>query len=199
MAEPPRRGIREDPGREQLCTLCILSPEISDIVCVRGRLPPIIHFFFCVLTSQQLCHPNSFCTLVSLSFFIFYPFSTLSIPSSAYITHSPLLSTPRAFLSCVTLTFFPAFPHLLRILSYRDAVSCVSLIASRFFIRAKLGGKQALITVARLKHAQHAHQFMNPSHSNPCPTHCATQFCDWRSWGSVLQSNFNCVTTKPSF
>ena len=152
---------------------------------------------------------SDFTTTLSSEFLLHscfsFPFHILSFlnsfnPFICVQLHTPsLLSTPRAFLSCVTLTFFPAFPHLLRILSYRDAVSCVSLIASRFFIRAKLGGKQALITVARLKHAQHAHQFMNPSHSNPCPTHCATQFCDWRSWGSVLQSNFNCVTTKPSF
>ena len=46
LARPPRRDIREDPGRDQLCTiLCILAPEILDTVCVRGRLPPMIDFF----------------------------------------------------------------------------------------------------------------------------------------------------------
>ena len=39
LVRPPRRGIRKDPGRVQLCTLCILTPEISDTVYVRGRLP----------------------------------------------------------------------------------------------------------------------------------------------------------------
>ena len=123
-----------------------------------------------------------------LAYSLFHFQSFLDSLISLLCVHTPSLhSTSRAFLSWVTLTSFPAFPHLLRILSYRDADSSVYLIASRFlFFRAKLGGKQALVTVTRLKHAQQAHQLMNPSHSNPCPTHCATQNCDWRSWGSLL-------------
>ena len=43
MAQPPRRDIRKDPGRDQHCTRsCILAPEILDTVCVRGRLPRTI-------------------------------------------------------------------------------------------------------------------------------------------------------------
>ena len=160
-------------------------------------------------TDNSLCLSCSdFTTTLSSEFFLYscFPFLFhfqffLNSFNPILCVHNPsLLSTSRAFLSWVTLTSFPAFPHPLRILSYRDADSCVYLIASRFFFfRAKLGGKQALITVTRLKHAQHAHQLMNPSHSNPCPLHCATRNCDWRSWGSLLKSNFNCVTTKPSF
>ena len=49
LAQPPRRGIREDPGRVQLYSFCILTLEISGTVCVRGRLPPTFHFFTRVL------------------------------------------------------------------------------------------------------------------------------------------------------
>ena len=66
LARPPRRDIREDPGRDQLCTiLCILAPEILDTVCVRGRLPPMIDFS-CLCVSLRLK---------------FYPFSSLPFPS----------------------------------------------------------------------------------------------------------------------
>ena len=47
LASPLRRGIREDPGRDQLYT-CILAPESRTIVCVRGRLPRMI-------ADQPLC------------------------------------------------------------------------------------------------------------------------------------------------
>ena len=58
LAQPLRRGIREDPGRDQLCTACILAPEISDTVCVRGRLPRTIYLSspVCRFLARSISH-----------------------------------------------------------------------------------------------------------------------------------------------
>ena len=81
LAQPPRRDIRKDPGRDQHCTRsCILAPEILDTVCVRGRLPRTIvsrgrssHPDFSQ-TSAVVSFSSSFLSSVTLTLF----FSTIS-------------------------------------------------------------------------------------------------------------------------
>ena len=124
MARPPRRDIREDPGRVQLCTsLCILAPEILDIVCVRGRLPRSImsqgrspHFDvnqtsavgFPPLLSSPFCHPSSYffsllfvrhpscnCTFSSSLIFLLFQFQSLqSTPTAHYNGSLHLVAKP---------------------------------------------------------------------------------------------------------
>ena len=123
----------------------------------RGQTVTDDSLFFCVLTSQQFSHPTLLFTLVFLFSFPLLILSQLnqSPPLRAY---SLCVLNSQSFLELRDLTSFPALPHLMRILPYRDADSHVCLIASRFFIRATLRGKQAPIIVTQLKHAKHALQ-----------------------------------------
>ena len=89
LASPPRRGIREDPGRDQLYT-CILAPESRTIVCVRGRLPrTYLHF---PLPCVSLIHVAAF-TASSFRcnfcpFFLFFFYSVYSSPACHSVTHA---------------------------------------------------------------------------------------------------------------
>ena len=153
---------------------------------------------FCVLTSQQFSHPTLLFTRVFLSSLPPFILSQLN-QSPPLRTYSLCVLNSQSFPELRDLTSLPAFPHLMRILPYRDADSHVYLIASRFFFfhRATLRGKQAPIIVTQLKHAKHALQLTNPSHS---PIHAPTTvqpkiLIGIGEVGVLLQSNFNCVTT----
>ena len=167
--------------------------------CLRtGQTATDDSLFFCVLTSQQSSHPIPFFSHVFLSSFPLLILSQLN-QSPPLRIYSLCVLNSQSLPELRDLTSFPAFPHLMRILSYRDVVSHVSLNASRFFIRATLRGKQALIIVTQLKHAQHALHLMNPSHSSiQAPTTAQLKILIVIGEVGVL-FYFNCVTTKTFF
>ena len=149
LAEPPRRGIREDPGREQLCTQCILSPEISDTVCVRGRLPLTIHFPLYVdfgNSQSPLPHPApsssiSVQTILSQSqsnyFYILPSFHFITVRALCDSRHALPLNFLRISLYC----YCARAPCLFK--SFCKSARKIFSLAHR------PRGKQALITCSR--------------------------------------------------
>ena len=84
MAQPLRRGISEDPGRDQLCTVCLLGPdcytwETSHHPCIDFWPDPCFalhtYFFVCYWS-----HPH--CFLMAWTSFLFLTSLSFSTPRS---------------------------------------------------------------------------------------------------------------------